>query len=188
MPRDWQSYLTVCFFLSLLSVLYFIALEKEFNASSNNVTFDDVKIRTRRTIGKYILDLGNCPVCDKIKVGPGRTEKVVVNECKYILQYFLFNFQFKVCLFKLCFLIQSPNYFNIDIITYSIYAKWYMQNNIRLMALFSWEPIFVDCKNDTCMALVFSFIINIENYYFVGIGIWGSDPPQKPRKLVPHEI
>ena len=38
------------------------------------------------------------------------------------------------------------------------------------------------------MAIVFSFIFHTENYHFMGIGIHGSDLPQKPRKLVPHEI
>ena len=38
------------------------------------------------------------------------------------------------------------------------------------------------------VAIVFSFIIHTKNYHFVGTGIRGSDPPRKPRKLVPHEI
>ena len=35
-------------------------------------------------------------------------------------------------------------------------------------------------KNDT---FVFSFIMNTENYHFIGTGIRGSDPQQKPRKI-----
>ena len=38
------------------------------------------------------------------------------------------------------------------------------------------------------VAIIFSFIIHTKNRYFVGTGIHGSDPPRKPRKLVPHEI
>ena len=40
------------------------------------------------------------------------------------------------------------------------------------------------------MAIIFPFIINTENGYFMGIGIHGVDPPQNSRKLVhfaPHE-
>ena len=46
-------------------------------------------------------------------------------------------------------------------------------------------PIFVDWTKMThswgskFMAIVFSFIIHTENYYLVGTGICGSDPPQK---------
>ena len=32
-----------------------------------------------------------------------------------------------------------------------------------------------------------SFIIHTENHHFVGTGIRGSNPPRKPRKLVPHK-
>ena len=35
--------------------------------------------------------------------------------------------------------------------------------------------------------IVFPFIIHTENHHFVGTGIRGSNPPRKPRKLVPHE-
>ena len=47
------------------------------------------------------------------------------------------------------------------------------------------NDIFVGLKY---VAIVFSFIIHRENYHFVGTRIRGSDPPRKPRKLVPHEI
>ena len=43
-------------------------------------------------------------------------------------------------------------------------------------------------ENDTFVAIVFSFIVYTEKHLFVGTGIRGSDPPRKPRKLVPHEI
>ena len=61
------------------------------------------------------------------------------------------------------------------------------------MPLFSWVPIFVDLTKIThssgseFVAIVFSFIIHTENRYFVGTRIRGSDPPQIPRKLVPHK-
>ena len=35
--------------------------------------------------------------------------------------------------------------------------------------------------------IVFSLIIHTENRYFLCSGIRGSDPPRKPRKLVPHK-
>ena len=62
------------------------------------------------------------------------------------------------------------------------------------MALFSWVPSFVDRTEMThswgseFVVIVFSFIIHIENYPFECIGIRGSDPPRKPRKLVTREI
>ena len=69
--------------------------------------------------------------------------------------------------------------------------------NIRIIALwmplFSWVPNFVDWTKMTnlwgsqIMAIVFSFIIHTENRYFMGTRIHGSDPPWKPRKMVPHE-
>ena len=37
------------------------------------------------------------------------------------------------------------------------------------------------------VAILFSFIIHTENYYYVGTGIRGMDPPSKPRKFVPDE-
>ena len=66
-------------------------------------------------------------------------------------------------------------------------------NLLLWMALFSWVPIFVDLTKMThswgskFVAFVFSFIIHTESLHFVGTGIRGSDPPRKPRKLVPHE-
>ena len=68
------------------------------------------------------------------------------------------------------------------------------KNKYMWMALFLWVPIFVDWTKMTqilgskFVAIVFSFIIHTENYHFVGTGIRWSDPPRKPRKLVPHEI
>ena len=63
------------------------------------------------------------------------------------------------------------------------------------MALLLWVPIFVDWTkmihvwDSKFMAIVFSFIIHTENYYnFMGIGTPGSHPPQKPQKLIPHDI
>ena len=39
------------------------------------------------------------------------------------------------------------------------------------------------------VVIVFSFMIQTENYNFVGTRNRGSDPPRKPRKLiVPNEI
>ena len=67
-------------------------------------------------------------------------------------------------------------------------------NSILWLALFLWVPIFVDWTKMThswgskFVAIVFSLIIHTENYHFMGTGIGGSDPPRKPRKLVPHEI
>ena len=47
-------------------------------------------------------------------------------------------------------------------------------------------------KNDTFAGFKIRgrsiFFHNKENYHFVGTGVRGSDPPQKPQKLVPHEI
>ena len=43
-------------------------------------------------------------------------------------------------------------------------------------------------KNSKFVAIAFSFIIHTDNYHFVGTEIRVSDPPWKPRKLVPHEI
>ena len=37
------------------------------------------------------------------------------------------------------------------------------------------------------VVIVFSFIVHTKNSFFVGTGIYGSEPPQKPRKLVPNE-
>ena len=62
-----------------------------------------------------------------------------------------------------------------------LYFHWYQ---------FSWiehkSRIFGDSK---FMVTVFSFIMHsiTEIHYFVGTRIRGSDPPRKPRKLVPHE-
>ena len=59
------------------------------------------------------------------------------------------------------------------------------------MALFSWVPIFVDWTKMTLswgsklVVIVFSLIINTENYHFVGTGIRGSDPPQNHENWYP---
>ena len=37
------------------------------------------------------------------------------------------------------------------------------------------------------VAKAFPFIIHTENSFFVGTRFCGSDPPEKPQKLVPHE-
>ena len=46
----------------------------------------------------------------------------------------------------------------------------------------------IDLWGSKFVAIVFSIIIITENYHFVVTGIHGLDPPQKPRKFVPHEI
>ena len=63
------------------------------------------------------------------------------------------------------------------------------------MALFSWvPPILVDWAKVTFsldskfVAVIFSFTIHTENNFFVGTRFRGSDPPRKPRKLVPPKI
>ena len=62
------------------------------------------------------------------------------------------------------------------------------------MALCLWVPIFVDCAKVTHLwgskfvAVAFSSIFNTENCFFVGTRFRGSDPPRKPRKLVPTKI
>ena len=61
------------------------------------------------------------------------------------------------------------------------------------MALFSCVPIFVDgakithLRGSKFITMAFSFIIHTENRFFVGSRFCGSDPPQKPRKLVPNK-
>ena len=59
---------------------------------------------------------------------------------------------------------------------------FFMGTNFRGLSKIkhSWGSKFV--------AIVFSFIIHIENYCLVGTEIRGSDPPQQPGKLVPHKI
>ena len=62
------------------------------------------------------------------------------------------------------------------------------------MALFSWVPIYVDWTKITYswsskfVAIVFPFIIHMENSNFLYTEFCGSDPPRKSWKLVPHEI
>ena len=46
--------------------------------------------------------------------------------------------------------------------------------------ILSWGSKFV--------AIVFSFIIHIKSYHFVGSGIHGSDPPRKPQKFKPSTV
>ena len=69
--------------------------------------------------------------------------------------------------------------------------RWNLQ--LLWMTLFSWVPIFVDWAKIThswglkFVVKAFSFIIHTESYFFKGTRFRGSDPPRKPRKLIPHE-
>ena len=67
-------------------------------------------------------------------------------------------------------------------------------SEVLWMALFSLVQIFMDWRKiqhswgSKFVFRVYSFIIYTENCYSVGTGTRGWDPPQKPRKLVPHKI
>ena len=72
----------------------------------------------------------------------------------------------------------------------SIYLLW----RILWMSLFSFGPIFVDWSKLThsleskFVDIMLSFKIHTENCYLLGTKNRGLDPPQKPRKVVPHDL
>ena len=85
------------------------------------------------------------------------------------------------------------------VLFYSLVLKWIshylnfyithlMGHEILWMALFLWVPVLVYSTKITrswgskFVAMIFSFLP-----CFVGTGSRGSDPPRKPRKLVPHK-
>ena len=72
------------------------------------------------------------------------------------------------------------------------HKKWFLLH-VLWMALFSWVPIFMDWTKMTFVGVKicghgFFFVLHTENYHFMDTGICGSDPPRKPRKLVPNEL